>query len=193
MTAYCWSLEGMWGPVTDPGIFRFTRRVAAEDFVNVDGSPYRDFDVNKVVDLILAKPVGSPILLTGTSLGCNNLPIVAAYLYMKDPSRIIHGMWGFQASIWGAKAIDGTDYHGIPPNVLFAHLTSSDNPVNAGLGAYRWVKTADNNVTDLVLDRNWDLHPGDGDVETQNQYLREMREAIKRAEKKAEAEAHGNS
>ena len=129
----------------------------------------------------VVRPESAPKLLTGTSLGSNNLPIVAAYVYRRNSNIIIHGMWGFQASQGGAKAIEGTDYNGIPPNVLFAHLVSSDNPLNFGLGSYRWQKAPGNTVTNLILDHNMDVHPGDGNLNTQNMFLAEMKRVVEQA------------
>jgi hypothetical protein len=183
MTVYCDSLEGMWGPITDPGIFQFTKRIAAEiSGINVDGSPVRDYAVNDVVARIIARPAGSINLLVGTSLGCNNLPVIAAYVHMQNPKITIHGMWGFQASMYGAKAQDGTDYVGIPPNVLFAHLTRSDTIIPVpGIGAYSWIKAPGNVTTGLVIDTVDDVHPGDGNVVVQDSYLAEMRRVINAA------------
>jgi hypothetical protein len=93
-------------------------------------------------------------------------------------------MWGFQASMYGAKAQDGTDYTGIPPNVLFAHLTRSDTFVPVpGIGAYSWIRAPGNSVTNLYIDTVDDVHPGDGDVTVQDKYLDEMKRVI----------AHGNA
>jgi hypothetical protein len=96
-------------------------------------------------------------------------------------------MWGFQASNFGAKAIEGTDYAGIPPNVLFAHLAYSTNPLNFGLGAYIWQKTPDNVAlgskgTNLYAFDTRDLHPGDGNANVQNKFIAEMKRVIKTAE-----------
>jgi len=106
---------------------------------------------------------------------------VAAYVYRRNSNIIIHGMWGFQASQGGAKAIEGTDYNGIPPNVLFAHLVSSDNPLNFGLGSYRWQKAPGNTITNLILDHNMDLHPGDGNLNTQNMFLAKVKRVVEQA------------
>ena len=106
---------------------------------------------------------------------------MAAYVYRRNSNIIIHGMWGFQASQGGAKAIESTDYNGIPPNVLFAHLVSSDNPLNFGLGSYRWQKAPGNTITNLILDHNMDVHPGDGNLNTQNMFLAEMKRVVEQA------------
>jgi hypothetical protein len=91
---------------------------------------------------------------------------------LRNPKHVIQGIWGFQASEYGAK-------DGIPPNVLFAQLTSSDNPIPfPRLGSYRWVKATGNTVTNLYLNTVNDPHPGDGNVAVQNKYLAEMRRVI---------------
>ena len=179
MKAYAFWMYGMWGPQTDPGSCQMSQRIARETGADIGGSPYRDYELNTIVEKILALPLDVPVLVGGTSLGSNNTPIVAAYVYAKNPKRIIHGIWGFQASIYGAQAQQGTPYDGIPPNVLFAHLTSSDNPIPyPGLGAYRWVKAPGNTVTDFYNPTIDDPHPGDGNVAVQNRYIAEMKRVI---------------
>ena len=180
MSSHGFFIYGMWGPITDPGARTMTERMAAElPGINMHASPYRDYDVNTIVDIILKLPAGAPVLVAGTSLGANNTPIVAAYVHARDPQRIIHGIWGFQASIWGAKAGVEPYYTGIPPNVLFAQLTTSDNPIPLpGLGAYRWIKSPGNNVTNYYNPTVNDPHPGDGNVLVQNQYIAEMKRVI---------------
>jgi len=176
MTAYGFGMYGWLGQSADRGEDQFSRRVAAELGVNVGASPYQEYDVNNIVTAILALPSDAPVIVWGTSLGANNAPVVAANVYGLNPNRIIHGIWGFQASQFGAHL-------GIPPNVLFAHLTSSDNPIPLpGLGSYRWVKAEGNTVTNLYLDTVNDPHPGDGNAAVQNKYLDEMRRVIAAAE-----------
>jgi len=160
-------LYGMWGPLTDPGARVFTDRVH-EEFpdINVHQSPYRDFDVPTVVAEIKAlstdpKPI---VFVAGTSLGCNNAPVVGQYL---DGVATIHGMFGFQASYWGAHSV-------VTKNVLFAHEFYSLNPVNMQLGAYRWPAAADNKNTVLTDERDL-VHPGDTDLHSQDVFLTEMK------------------
>jgi hypothetical protein len=179
MTAYGFGMYGLGGTFTDPGESGFSARVRDELGVDIGDSPYRDYDVNTIAAKIMALPADAPIILWGTSLGANNTPVAAAYVYAQNPRRIIHGIWGFQASIYGARPQVGTSYDGIPPNVLFAHLTSSDKPIPLpGLGAYRWVKAPGNAMTNLHLDTVDDPHPGDGNVAVQTKYLAEMKRVI---------------
>lgn len=180
--AYCFWMYGMWGPVTDPGSCQMSGRIKNELGLEVMESPYRDYEVNAIVEQILKLPLSVPVLVGGTSLGSNNTPIVAAYVYARNPKRIVHGIWGFQASIWGAKAGIEPDYKGITSNVKFAHLTTSDNPINAGLGAYRWVKAPANSITNYINPTINDVHPGDGNVEVQNAYLAEMKRVVAAAQ-----------
>lgn len=183
MTARAYEIYGMWGPETDPGEATMSQRIKKELGADIVASPYRDYDVNAIVADILGVPEEIPVILCGTSLGANNVPVVAAYVYQQNPKRIIHGIWGFQASIYGARAGVETYYPGITKNVLFAHLTSSDNPIPfPGLGAYRWIKAPNNNVTSLVQDTVNDPHPGDYNVAVQNRYLAEMKRVIASAE-----------
>lgn len=175
-------LYGMWGPVTDPGARVMTSRMAELPGINMHASPYRDYQVNEIVDAILATPADSTILLCGTSLGSNNAPVVASYLYARDPKRVVHGIWGFQASEWGARAGVVDSYPGVTKNVLFAHLAYSTNPVNAGLGSYRWKKAPGNDVTTLLDFDTFDVHPGDGNVAVQDKFLAEMARVIKAAQ-----------
>jgi hypothetical protein len=181
--AYAFWMYGMWGPVTDPGSRTMSERIAELPGVDIGASPYRDYDVNTIVAAILALPLSVPVIVGGTSLGCNNTPVVAAYVYAQNPKRIIQGIWGFQASEYGAKAGVESYYPGITPNVLFAHLVSSDNPIPfPGLGSYRWKNAPGNNVTSLHLDTVDDPHPGDTNVTEQDKFLAEMQRVIANAE-----------
>jgi hypothetical protein len=179
-------IYGMWGPVTDPGAKTMTQRMAELPGINMHDSPYRDYDVNEIVGIIGKLPTTAIILICGTSLGANNTPVTAAYAYLNNPKRIIHGIWGFQASIWGAKAGATSSYPGITRNVQFAHLISSDFPLNAGLGAYRWVSAPGNTVTNgngqpLLTTHDYP-HPGDGVVADQDMFLAEMKRVIANAD-----------
>ena len=152
------------------------------------GSPYRDYDVNTIVSIIMGLPPEAKVIICGTSLGANNTPVAGAYAYLQNRHRIIHGIWGFQASIWGAQAYDSQtgsgdkSYPGITSNVLFAHLISSDFPGNFGLGAYRWKAAPGNTVTNdgygpTLTTHNYP-HPGDDVVADQNMFLAEMQQGL---------------
>jgi len=156
-----------------------TQRMKAElPNINTHASPYRDYQVNDVVALILSLPLTDKVIIVGTSLGASNTPVVGAYVYLQNKARIINGIWGFQASIWGAQAGIDTAYPGITPNVQFADLAYSTNPINAGLGAYVWKKSPGNTVTNLYTFDTFDVHPGDGNVKTQDRFLCEMKRVI---------------
>jgi len=179
-------IYGMWGPVTDPGARAMTQRMGAElPGINMHDSPYRDYYVNEICGIIRELPADAIILVCGTSLGANNTPVVGAYAYLNNHSRIIHGLWGFQASIWGAQAGQSEYYPGITKNVQYAHLISSDFPLNAGLGAYRWVLAPGNTITNGghfgpgngLTTHNYP-HPGDGVVADQDMFLSEMKRVI---------------
>jgi len=180
MAVHGFYLYGMWGPITDPGARVMTQRMGSElGPINMHGSPYRDYDVNTIVAEIMALPPGDIVLVAGTSLGSNNAPVVGAYVYLQNRSRIIHGLWGFQASNYGEHAGATPSYPGLTPNCLFAHLTRSDtiDPV-PGIGAYSWVKAPGNTTTNLYIDTVDDVHPGDGNTTVQDKYLAEMRRVI---------------
>lgn len=174
---------GMWGPVTDPGEVVMTRRMGSEiPGINVHASPYRDYQINDIVQIVMGLPPTAIVLICGTSLGANNAPITGAYIYKNNPRRIVHGIWGFQASVWGAQAGQEPTYPGITSNVLFAHLTTSELPTNFGLGAYRWIKAPGNTVTGYDNSTVNDPHPGDENVTVQNAYLAEMKRIIATAQ-----------
>ena len=169
-------IYGMWGPITDPGARTMAERMGSEiPGINMHGSPYRDYDVNTIVSIIMGLPTSDKVLVTGTSLGSNNTPVVGAYAYLQNKQRIINGIWGFQASIWGAQAGVDPSYPGITPNVQFAHLAYSTNPLNAGLGAYVWQKAPGNKTTNLYAFDTGEIHPGDGDVNVQDMFIAEMK------------------
>lgn len=164
--AYGFGIYGMWGPASDPGERQFTDRVKALG-VDVGESPYRDYEVGRIVDAIKSLPPDAKVILWGSSLGANNCPIVSAYI----PRRQIAGMWGFQASDHGAKQPIGS-------NVLFAHEIY--NPVwllTFGLGHYRWTKPASNTETSLIVSKHYALHPGET-PKAQAMFLAEMKRVI---------------
>ena len=159
-------MYGQYGPLTDPGEREFAAKVAGLG-VDIGQSPYRDYQVNEIVtDFNTASP-DAILLLWGSSLGANNCPVVAAY----TPHRIIHGMWGFQASEYGAKVP-------IQANVLFAHEVYNPAwPGTLGLGHYQWVRAPGNHVTNLYLSARYDMHPGETE-RSQQMFLNEIQRVI---------------
>ena len=177
-------MYGMWGPITDPGARAMSERMASElTGIDMHASPYRDYDVNTIVAEIMKLPKDAIVLLGGTSLGANNTPVVGAYTALQDTTRIIHGMWGFQASIYGEHAGATPSYPGITPNVLFAHLAYSTNPIPIyGLGLYQWELAPGNRTTTLLMFDSGDPHPGDSDVAVQDKFIAEMKRVIASAQ-----------
>jgi hypothetical protein len=163
--AHLFGLYGMWGPITDPGEGNFLARCKAElPDLQVHG-PYRDYDVGTVVTEMTALPADATVFIQGTSLGANNAPIVASRF-----ARPVHGIFGFQASHWGAHS-------SLPKNVLFAHLIYSELAVNFKLGAYIW-ETDKDFKGGYVRSRVDDIHPGDGNPISQELFIHEIRRII---------------
>lgn len=163
---YGFGLYGMYGPVTDPGEKEFTEKVKALG-VDVLGSPYRDYEVNTVVEQIKQLPTDVKIILWGSSLGANNCPVIASLINY----RTIDGMWGFQASEYGAKVP-------ITSNVLFAHeVYNPIYPETFGLGHYQWEKRPGNHTTNLYLTPRRDIHPGETEA-AQEMFLGEIKRVI---------------
>jgi hypothetical protein len=159
-------MYGQFGPVTDPGEREFSAKVATLG-VDIGQSPYRDYQVSEIVADFNAAPADAILLLWGSSLGANNCPVVVAY----TPQRTIHGMWGFQASLYGAQVP-------VRPNVLFAH--EAYNPIwlqTFGLGAYEWVLDPTNHKTNLYVSKRYDFHPGETE-QVQAMFLAEMTRVI---------------
>jgi hypothetical protein len=164
--AHLFGMYGMWGPITDFGESHFLDRCRAEiSDLQVHG-PYRDYDVATIVSEMRALPTDAVLFVQGTSLGSNNSPVVANYL----DTRTIHGVFGFQASQWGAHSL-------LPKNVLFAHLIYSENPINCGLGSYVW-QTDKDFKGGYVRSRIDDVHPGDGNQNSQEMFIHEIRRII---------------
>jgi hypothetical protein len=163
--AFGFGMYGMFGAAADPANFaNFCKRVAGIG-VDIMGSPYRDYDTQKIVDAIMTCPADAKIFVFGASLGANNSPVIGMAL---NGHRTVAGIWGFQASLYGARAP-------ITPNVLFAHEAYNPTYVETGgLGALEWTKAAGNATTKLVITTNNDLHPGDFDVPVQNLFLDDM-------------------
>jgi hypothetical protein len=158
-------MYGMGGSATDPGEAQFSQRVATELGVHIHGSPYRDTEAGKIAALIQGLPEKDGVFVWGTSLGCNNVPVVCTYV----GTRTLDGAFGFQASLYGAKG------YPLNNNVKFAHLIYSYNPIPLpGLGAYIWplgtMPAASYHKTGHHIP-----HPGDYDVGDQNMFLREMK------------------
>jgi hypothetical protein len=166
--AHFFGMYGMGGHTTDPGEDWFTGRVKAEiPEVDIHGSPYRDYDAGTIAGLISQLPDGDIVFVQGTSLGANDCPVVGSYTQHK-----IHGMFGFQASMWG-------EHQPVTSNVSFAHLFYSYNPIPLPLlGAYQWTRAVGNTVTNLYLTPKHLPHPGDYDVPSQNIFLAEIKRIL---------------
>lgn len=156
---------GMGGAFTDPGEIEFSNKVK-ELGVDIGNSPYQYYDLNQIVADFINSP-GAVHILWGSSLGANNCPVVAAY----GPHAVIHGMWGFQASLYGAQVP-------VQANVMFAHEVYNPNiPMTGGLGAYEWVRAAGNHLTNLYTSKRYDFHPGETEP-VQAMFLAEMQRVI---------------
>jgi hypothetical protein len=167
---------GLWGAITDLGETIFTQMVAKEiPGIDIGRSPYRDYEVNQIAMDLNNAPPNAILLLWGSSLGANNCPVVATYA----PHVVIHGMWGFQASLYGAQVP-------IPANVLFAHEVYSSIVMTGGLGAYEWGRTTDNHVTNLYLSKRYDFHPGETSP-VMAMFIAEMKRVIAAAQDKVVA------
>jgi hypothetical protein len=156
-------LYGLGSAVTDPGAEQFAARVRDELNVDIVGSPYRYWQVDEIVGRINCAPSDAKILLWGSSLGANNSPVIAS-----QTSRSVAGMWGFQASQWGAKV-------GVTANVAFAHFVF--NPF-VTLGSYKPQLAEGNGTTDIYWTESWDDHPGDQVVAVQDMFLADMNRRI---------------
>lgn len=170
MTAkvYGFGMYGMFGQVADPGDAEraFCQRVASLG-VNIGNSPYRDYQCGDIAKAIASLPESDLVFVWGDSLGANNSPWVGAAV-----SRRIDGIWGFQASVWGAQVP-------VTANVHFAHEAYNPNWIETfGLGAYAWTLAQGNRTTKLVLTTNNDLHPGDYDGTVQDMFLADMKSII---------------
>ena len=150
---------GLGAEFTDPAAIEFAHRVRDERGVDIVNSPYRYYQTDEIVGRINCAPSDATILLWGTSLGANNVTVVAA-----QTSRSIAGAWGFQASQWGAK-VD------IPSNVKFLHFVF--NPF-VTLGSHKPQLAAGNGATTALWTERWVDHPGDQDKWTQNMFLDDM-------------------
>lgn len=163
MTTHAFGMYGMFGPAADPFNFaNFCQRVKALG-IDIQGSPYRDYDTATIAAAIKQLPASDEIFVFGASLGANNSPVVAALV---APRRV--SIWGFQASVWGAQ-------YPVPKNVSFAHEAYNPNFAETlGLGFYEWTKGPGFDGK-MVLTANSDLHPGDYDIAVQNMFLDDMK------------------
>jgi hypothetical protein len=154
-----WGMWGRWG--SDPAETTFSKRVAELGVITY-GSPYPDDQSTLFVPRIDKIPEDEGVFLWGTSLGANDVAVVANLV-----KRRIDGAFGWQASIYGARG------YPLNANVKFAHLIYSYNPIPfPGLGAYKWppgtMSPASYHLTPHHLP-----HPGDG--ADQDLFLGEMR------------------
>lgn len=152
-------LFGLGADFTDPAAVTFANRVRDELGVDIGASPYRYYQTDEIVARINCAPSGTIILLWGTSLGGNNVTVVAAQV-----NKPIAGAFVFQASQFGAK-------NTIAPTVEFFHAVY--NPFIA-LGSYKPQLGEGNGVTVPMWTERWVPHPGDQDVVTQNMFLDQM-------------------
>lgn len=159
-----WGMWGRWG--SDPAETNFSKSVENLGVI-VYGSPYPDDQATAFVPRIDKIPADEGVFLWGTSLGCNNIALVANLV-----KRRIDGMFGFQASLYGARG------HPINANVHWAHLIYSYNPLPfPGLGAYKWPRGTVN-PKHYVLTPHHIAHPGDYDLNDQKMFLHEMKEIM---------------
>src|SRR6185369_15513062 len=153
----------------------FSKEVEALGVITY-GSPYPDNQATLFVPRIDKIPDDEGVFLWGTSLGANNVAVVANMV-----KRRIDGMFGFQASIYGARG------YPVNSNVKFAHLIYSYNPWPLpGLGAYKWPRGT---IPDASYHRDPHHlpHPGDYDILDQRKFLREMKNIMEASN------AHSNS
>ncbi len=163
MNWHGFGMYGMFGNTTDPGEMGFSERVAHELEVDIHDSPYRDYEAGAIAAMIEKLPPEDGVFVWGTSLGANDCPVVASYT-----KRKIDGLWGFQASLYGAKTPLGS-------NVLFAHLIYSFLPIPfPGLGAYIW-KVGTMNPPSYHKTKHNLPHPGDYDLGDQSIFINEMK------------------
>lgn len=155
---------GLGAEFTDPAATTFAHRVRDELGVDIVGSPYRYYMTDEIVGRINCAPSGTKILLWGTSLGGNNVSVVAAQV-----NKPIAGAFVFQASQFGAQ-------NTIAPTIEFFH--NAFNPFIM-LGSFKPQLGEGNSVTIPMWTERWVPHPGDQDVITQNMFLDQMTRLIR--------------
>ena len=166
-----WHFYGVYGMMpfgiqTDPYMGVFCKEVKrAIPNIDVHQSPYRDFEAYHLAAEIGTLPPVDGIFVAGTSLGANNCTLIAS-----QTRHIVDGLFGFQASNYGVKVP-------LTPNVKFAHLFSSDNPLPLpGLGGYRWERGG--MTGGLILQTHNIPHPGDYNHTDRAAFIREMQNII---------------
>lgn len=152
-------LFGLGADFTDPAAIEFAHRVRDEVGVDILDSPYRYYQTDEIVGRINCAPSGTTILLWGTSLGGNNVSVIAAQI-----NKPIAGAFVFQASQFGAK-------NTIAPTVQFFHNVF--NPFIA-LGSYKPQLGEGNSTTIPMWTERWVPHPGDQDKISQDMFLDQM-------------------
>jgi hypothetical protein len=164
MAALGFGLFGLGAEFTDPAAIEFANRVRDELGVDIGDSPYRYYQTDEIVGRInCAVNADAKILLWGTSLGMNNVTVVASQV-----TRVIAWAGGFQASQWGSK-------NGITSNVKVFHQTF--NPFIT-LGSYKHQLAEGNSTTLAMWTERWVDHPGDQDRVSQDMFLDQMRRAL---------------
>lgn len=167
----CRVMSGMWGPVTDPGAYAFTNEIkAAIPGIDLGRSPYRDFELQEIVNDLVHSPKNAVRFVLGSSLGACNCCVAATYA----KGVTIHGIFGFQASK------NGADWP-VPSNVLFAHEFYAPGwlgtIITGGLGTLAWHKLASNKTTTLILSPEYSFHPGET-PKARAAFLAEMKRII---------------
>ncbi len=170
-------MSGMWGPMTNPGAYSFTKRVAQLG-IDIHASPYRDYNAGDIALAISKLPLTDGVFVCGTSLGACDVSVVCNYVTRyRDGRTRIDGAFGWQASLYGARQ----SQFPLNKNVRFAHLIYSYNPIPfPGLGAAKWVRgTMD--PKQFHLTPHHLPHPGDTDLGDQAMFLHEMQGIMKGA------------
>jgi len=164
---HAFTFFGMWGNMgSDPYMPVFTQQIKKLG-VDTHGSPYNDMVATGLIHTINEIPSDEGVFLAGTSLGANNIAIIAYSV-----RRTIEGMFGFQASSYGAKN------YPVQNNVKWAHLISSWNPIPMPfLGTYRWPVGT---IVESRYLREWHNipHPGDYDEGDRAKFLKEMKRCM---------------
>jgi pimeloyl-ACP methyl ester carboxylesterase len=180
-------MYGMGAGMTDPGQANFCARIKKEiPQINLHASPYTDEQVAEIAALIDKLPPEDGVFGGGTSLGSNNAAVLANYT-----KRRIDGLFGFQASLYGAGGpLSGSlNQYPLNDNVKFAHLISSSNPIPApGLGAFVWPRGT-MNAASYHRTQHDIPHPGDYDLNDQMMFINEMKRIIASAAANAAGQA----
>lgn len=148
------------------GIDRLCRRLQV---MGAKARVYTWDQAQQIMVDVKAQPVGTRIVVGGTSLGANEAPMAATFL----SGRRVDLIFGIQPSLLGRKNL-------VPANVTHAMCFYAPwwNFFGAVLGNYQWQLALGNRATRLEMAYSLSSHPGSNEERVQAAIATEVKKLL---------------